>query len=56
VRAHDRGFATRAKLLLFGPLIRKQWQGHYATLDRLIREEMTQAAEAIANAPQINGA
>lgn len=55
VRAHDRGFATRAKLLLFGPLIRKQWQGHYATLGRLIREEMTQAADTIAHAPQING-
>jgi len=49
VRAHDRGLVTRTKLLLFRPLIRKHWRGHYATLGRLIGKEMAQAASALAS-------
>jgi len=34
------------KFLLFGWLLKKQWQGHYRELARLVREDMARANAA----------
>ncbi len=51
MRATDRGMVTRMKLSLFRPLIKKIWHGHYATLDRLVREESARSIDAMAILP-----
>jgi hypothetical protein len=46
IRLHERGILTLMMLMILRPLIRKQWRGHYAALDRLIREDLARSGQA----------
>jgi hypothetical protein len=46
VRSRDRGVWLRLKLWLARPLIRRQWQQHFAALNRLVLEDVASADAA----------
>lgn len=46
IRAKDRGLGKRLRLAVARPLIQREWQGHFAVLRRVLREDATRADEA----------
>ena len=43
IRGKNRGALARLKLFLAGPMIRREWQGHYANLIHTLREDIERA-------------
>jgi len=50
IRGKNRGAWARLKLFLAGPMIKREWQGHFAVLQRLLREDVARADSASAPA------